>query len=248
MKPPAFPFKRDEAGRMIADEAAIGDAVHLGNHVAIYPRVRIGDRSVIMDGAVLGRVPLSNSTVTRPITSAFSDLIVGNDSIIGCNAVLYTGCTLGRQVMVGDLSSIREGCTIGDGAVIGRGVMMLYDSALGRFSRIQDQAHLVGNMVIEEHVFIGMGVITTNDNEVYLSRFGIAPAKLRGPTIRKFAVIGAGATLLPNIEIGVGALVGAGAVVTKDVPPWTVVAGSPARHVKNIPDDWQRSIERHFGL
>ena len=240
-------FQRDASGRAIAEEAYVGASVHLGNNVTIYPRVRVGDRSVIMDGAVLGRIPLSNSTTTRPVRSAFSDLIIGPESIIGCNTVLYTGSKLGRNVLIADLTSIREGCVIGDGVVIGRGVMVLYECTIGSFSRIQDQAHLVGNMVIEEHVFIGMGVTTTNDNDVYRSRFGLVAPRFQGPVIRKFAVVGAGATILPGVEIGTGAMVAAGAVVTKDVPEWTVVAGVPARHVKSIPDDWRRQIESLHG-
>lgn len=239
---PLVSFQRDNCGRAIADDTYVGESVHLGNHVTIYPGVRVGDGCTLMDGAVMGRIPLSNRNTTRPISSAFSDLIVGPESIIGCNSVLYTGSRLGRSVLVGDLASVREGCEIGDRVIIGRGTMVLYNCTIGNFSRVQDQVHLAGNTVIEEYVFIGMGVVTTNDNDVYLSRFGASPLNLIGPTIRRFAVIGSGAVLLPGVEIGEGAMVAAGAVVTRDVPPWTVVAHAPARHVKDIPDSWRRKI------
>ena len=94
---PSVSFQRDTPGRAIAVEAHVGANVHLGNNVTIYPRVRVGDRTVVMDGAVLGRIPLSNRTTTRPIKSTFSDLIIGPESIIGCNSVLYTGSKLGRM-------------------------------------------------------------------------------------------------------------------------------------------------------
>jgi acetyltransferase-like isoleucine patch superfamily enzyme len=197
-----------------------------------------------MDGAVLGRIPIANGTVTRPVQSGYSNLVIGEQSVIGANVVLYTGSTLGRDVLIGDLTSIREGCLVDDGAVIGRGVMVLYECQVGKFSRIQDQAHLVGNMVIEDHVFIGMGVTATNDNDVYRARFGLVQARLQGPTVRRFAVIGSGATILPGVEIGEGAIVAAGAVVSKDVPAWTAVAGVPARHLKDVPSRWRRQIER----
>jgi acetyltransferase-like isoleucine patch superfamily enzyme len=120
---------------------------------------------------------------------------------------------------------------------------MLYECKIGNRSRIQDQVHLVGNLVVEEDVFIGMGVMTSNDNNVYLARFGLTSLDLHGPIIRRFAVIGTGVVLLPGVEIGTGAMVAAGAVVTKNVSPWTVVAGIPAHYLKDIPSDWRQQIE-----
>jgi len=70
----------------------------------------------------------------------------------------------------------------------------------------------------------------------------------KAPTVRRWAVIGAGATVLPDVEIGEGAMVAAGAVVTKDVPPWTIVAGVPARHVREIPAGWRERITQHRAL
>jgi acetyltransferase-like isoleucine patch superfamily enzyme len=87
--------------------------------------------------------------------------------------------------------------------------------------------------------------VTTNDNDVYLRRFGLAaPSESRGPLLRRFAAVGAGATILPGLEIGEGAHVAAGAVVTRDVAPWSIVAGVPARVMRPVPDEWkQRVIE-----
>ena len=239
---PASAFPSGTRSVALASDAIIGSGAYIGNHVTVYPRVRIGERCTIMDGAVLGRLPISNATTTRKVRSEYRPLTIGSESIIGCNAVLYTGIQIGDRVLIGDLASLREGCRVGNDVILGRGVMALYDCQIGDRARIQDQVHLVGNILVEESVFIGMGVVTTNDNELYLSRFGLAELNLRAPVIRRFAVIGAGATLLPGVEIGEGAMVAAGAVVTENVPPWTVVAGVPAKHLRLIPDDWRRSI------
>jgi acetyltransferase-like isoleucine patch superfamily enzyme len=230
----------------IAPSATIANDVYLGNFVTIYPLVHVGSGCVIMDGAVLGRIPIGNRTVTRVVHSEFSEVMIEKETIIGSNAVIYTGTHIGKRAMIGDLSSIREGALIGDDVVIGRGVMLLYNCHVGARSRIQDQAHLVGNMVIEEDVFIGMGVTTTNDNDVYITRFGRVKSVLKGPTLRRFAVVGAGATLLPDVEIGIGALVGAGAVVTKDVPAWTIAAGVPAHYVRDISPEWRAQVEAEW--
>lgn len=236
-------FERLPSGTSLAVGSEVGADVYLGNGVTLYPGVRIAAGCIVLDGAIIGRIPISNANTTRPIRSAFGTVTVGTGTIIGANSVLYTDVQLGEQVLVGDLASIREGCSVGDRAIIGRGVMMLYNCAVGAFTRVQDQAHLVGDMRIEEHVFIGMEVVTTNDNDVYLRRFGLeTPTGIGGPAIRRYAAVGAGATLLPGIEIGEGALVAAGAVVTRDVAPWTIVAGVPARVVRPVPPEWRERV------
>jgi carbonic anhydrase/acetyltransferase-like protein (isoleucine patch superfamily) len=153
-------------GAEVAAGAELGAGSFLGRGVRLYPGVCVGAGCVVLDGAVLGRMPIPNPTTTRPVTASFGRLELGDGSIVGSNAVLYTGSTYGRQVLIGDLASVREGCDIGDGAILGRSVMALYDCTIGPFTRIQDQVHLVGDMVVEEHVFIGMGTVTTNDNDV----------------------------------------------------------------------------------
>lgn len=245
-------FVRDASGAAIAEGVVLGRETFVGNGATLYPGVTLGDDCVVLDGAVLGRIPISNGTTTRPIDSAFGTLTIGAGSIIGANAVLYTNSQFGRDVLIGDLASVREGCTVGDRAVLGRGVMVLYNCRIGSFARVQDQAHLVGDMRIEEHVFVGMQVVTTNDNDVYLTRFGIGSgpstgaglsgSRRDGPTLRRFSAIGAGATILPNVEIGEGALVAAGAVVTRDVPAWTIVAGVPAKLMRPVPDEWRALV------
>jgi len=231
---------------LVSSEAKVGSNVYLGSGVIIYPRVVVGDNAIIMDGAVLGRIPIPNQTITRQVKSEFSQLLVGQDSIIGCNSVIYTGSQIGKRVLIADLSSIREGCQIGDDVVIGRGVMVLSNCQIGARSRIQDQCHLVGNMIIEEDVYLAMGVTTTNDNDIYISRFGSDGHELEPPWVRRGAVIGAGATLLPGVEIGTGALVGAGALVTRNVPAWKVATGVPARVMRDVRPEWRKKLEERF--
>jgi len=235
-------FQGASRGPVIAEGAHVGRDCHLGHGAVLYPGVAIGDECIILDCAVLGRIPISNGTTTRPISSGFGRLAIGDGTIIGAGAVIYTAATLGKRVLIGDLASIREGSRVDDGAIIGRGTMLLYDCIVGRFSRIQDQAHLVGNMIVEEHVFIGMGVVATNDSDVYLSRFGINSTPPRGPVVRRLAAVGAGATILPGIEIGEGAFVAAGSVVTHDIEPWTIVMGVPARAVRTVPNEWRTAV------
>lgn len=240
---PDVEFRRDERGRSIAPDAVLGRDVHLGERVTIYPRCRIGDGAVILDGAVVGRAPLGNPTTTRPVSTEFEPVEVGAGCTIGANAVLYTGVRLGTDVLVGDLASIREGTVIGDGSIVGRGTMILYAARIGRACRVQDQVHLVGNILVEDHVFIGMGVVTTNDDDVYFTRFGLERPLHKGPTIRAFAVLGSGAVLRMGVGIGRGAMVAAGAVVVRDVPAWSKVKGVPAEVYAHFSDEDRARIE-----
>jgi acetyltransferase-like isoleucine patch superfamily enzyme len=89
--------------------------------------------------------------------------------------------------------------------------------------------------VLEEDVFIAPGVTTTNDN--FMGRTEARLDQMRGPRIRRGARVGGAAVLLPGIEIGEEAFVGAGAVVTHDVPARAVVVGNPARQIREVSDE-----------
>lgn len=232
----------------ISEDTHIGSDVIIGNNVTCYPGVTLGDGCRIMDGAVLGRPPIAAGATTRPVDANPKPLIVGAHSIVGANAVLYTGTRIGSHVLVGDLASIREGCAIGDQAVVGRGVLVMYDTVIGARTRIIDGAIITGNMLIEADVFIGPGVRTVNDDDVYLKRFGLLPFSVQGPVIRRFALIGTGATIAAAVEIGQGAIVAPQAMVTQDIPAWTVAAGVPARILRPVDPQARRQILEHFGL
>lgn len=232
----------------LSDDTQLGTDVLIGSNVTFYPRVTVGDGCTILDGAVIGRPPRAAGTMTRKVDSEPRPLTIEAGSIIGANAVLYTGITIAENVLIGDLASIREGCTIAAQAVVGRGVLVMYDSAIGERSRVIDGAILTGNMLIESDVFIGPGVNSVNDNDVYLKRFGLEAFEVLGPIIRRFALIGTGANLAAGVEIGMGAIVAPSAMVTHDVPPWTVVAGVPARAMREVDATTRRRVLAHFGL
>jgi acetyltransferase-like isoleucine patch superfamily enzyme len=233
---------------IVNSDTCLGERVQIGNNVTFYPGVTVGDDCRIMDGAVLGRPPISAGNVTRSIGDIQQELVIEAGSIIGANAVLYTGVKIGSQVLIGDLASIREGCILLDQVVIGRGVMVMYDTQVGERTRVIDGAILTGNMLVEADVFIGPGANSINDNDVYLKRYGLVPFDVGGPTVRRFALIGAGANLAAGIEIGMGSIVAPGAMVTRDVPAWTVVAGVPAKVVRTVDAEVRTQILKHFGL
>ena len=131
------------------------------------------------------------------------------------------------------------GCSIDDGSKIGAFVEIQKGVTIGKNCKISSHSFICGGVHIEDNVFIGHGVMFTNDlfpraTNADGSQQTDADWKLIETHIRKGASIGSNATILCGITIGENALVGAGAVVTKDVPENTIVAGNPARIIKKI--------------
>jgi acetyltransferase-like isoleucine patch superfamily enzyme len=127
---------------------------------------------------------------------------------------------------VGDQAQVRERTTIGAGTVVGRGAGIDNDVTIGARVRLQSQVYVTAFSTVEDDVFLGPCVTTTNDDT--MGRHGAAHP-LRGATLRRACRIGGGAVLVPGVEVGEEAFVAAGAVVTRDVPARGWVAGVPAR-------------------
>ncbi len=200
----------------------------------VYPGTVIGDGCRILDYAVVGKQPTLSprSTAKR---EELPPLRLGPGTIVSTGAVVFAGTTVGERVIVGDQACVRERCTIGDDVVIGRGSLVENDTSVGALTKIQAHAYITAYSLLEESVFIAPCVITTNDN--FMGRTEKRRELVKGPTIRRGARVGGGAVLLPGIEVGEEAFVGAGAVVLKDVPPRAVMVGSPARQIRQVPDE-----------
>jgi acetyltransferase-like isoleucine patch superfamily enzyme len=200
----------------------------------VYPGVELGDGVVVGDYAVVGKQPVLGQRSTAP-RDELPPLVVGDGSAILAAAVVFAGSTFGTGVIVGDQACVRERCELGDEVVIGRGSHVENDTSIGARTRVQANAYVTAYSTVEEDVFIAPCVVTTNDN--YMGRTEARFSEMRGPTIRRGARIGGGAVLLPGVEIGEEAFVGAGAVVLEDVPARAVVVGNPARKIRDVPDD-----------
>jgi acetyltransferase-like isoleucine patch superfamily enzyme len=200
----------------------------------VYPGTVLGEGVQIHDYAVVGKQPaLSPRSTAR--REELPPLELGPGTIVSTGAIVFAGSRIGARVIVGDQACVRERCEVGDDAVIGRGALVENDTTVGALTKIQANAYITAYSTLEDEVFIAPCVITTNDN--FMGRTEKRHAMRKGPTIRRGARIGGGAVLLPGVEVGEEAFVGAGAVVLKDVPPRAVVVGNPARQIREVPYD-----------
>ncbi len=222
------------AGTIVGAGVVLGDGVRLGCYVVIHEGTVLGDGVVVDDFAVLGKRPAASKVSTLRLTE-LGPLVVGAGTHVGTAAVLYAGSEIGPEGFIADGAQIRERCRLGRRVVVGHAVTIENDSMVGDFTKLQTGAYLTAHSLVEDHVFIAPGVMTSNDP--YIARTEARHAATRGPTIRRAARLGVGAVLLPGVEVGQEAVVAAGAVVTHDVPPYQVVMGVPARVVRPTPSE-----------
>ena len=219
-------------GLIVGDDVEIPESVSLGAHVVIHDGVLLGEGCAVQDGAILGRestlAPHSSAPRRAP-----EPLVVGAGAIVCAGAIVFAGARLGEGCIVGDQAHVRERAGIGPQTVVGRGSAIGNDATIGARVRIQTNVWLAAYTVVEDDVFVGPGAITTNDDSMARLEPGGA---LEGPTLRRACRVGAGAVLTPGVEIGEEAYVAAGAVVTRDVAPRTLVIGVPAKAAREVPE------------
>lgn len=145
---------------------------------------------------------------------------------------------LGRDVRIYAFANL-YGCEIGDESRVGAFVEIQRGASIGRRVKISSHTFICEGVTIEDEVFIGHGVMFTNDkypratNAAGDLQTG-ADWECTATLVKQRASIGSNATILCGVTIGEGAIVGAGSVVTRDVPDWTIVAGNPARMIRRI--------------
>ena len=145
---------------------------------------------------------------------------------------------LGENVKLSKFINL-YGCTVGDNTKIGAFVEIQKNASVGRNCKISSHTFICEGVMIEDDVFVGHGVTFVNDKfPRATNREGALKTetdwKVEPTLVRKGASIGSGATILGNVTIGENAVVGAGSTVTKDVPPNAIVAGNPARTMREI--------------
>ena len=195
-----------------------------GDTAIIYPGVVWGGAYTLGPFVIVGQAPRGHQPgdlATR----------IGAGAYINSHTVIYAGNIIGTNLRVGHGVLIREQNEIGDDVSIGSGSNVEHHVRIGNRVRLHSNVFVPELSVLEDDCWLGPNVVVTN------ARYPATPTtkeELVGAYIEKRAKIGANTTILPGVRIGTDALVGAGAVVTVDVPSGAVVAGNPARVIKYI--------------
>jgi acetyltransferase-like isoleucine patch superfamily enzyme len=180
----------------------------------------LGDGHQVDPGVILGYL------TGRQIADV--TLKIGTGARIRAGTVIYAGSTIGAALETGHNVVIREENTIGDGLNIWNSSTIDYGCVIGNGVKIHCNVYVAQFTTLEDDVFLAPGVTIVNDPHP------LCGLCMRGPTIKRGARIGVNVTLLSHITIGEGVLIGAGSVVTNDIPAHSVAYGNPARPVKSV--------------
>jgi len=188
----------------------------------IHPLVQLGQGVIIEDFCIIG-VPFRDYD-GQPT-------IIGDCAIIRSHTVIYAGNHIGDGFQAGHKANIRELNNIGNDVSIGTLSTIEHHLKIGDRVRIHSQVFLPEYTILEADVWIGPHAVLTNAK---FPHHPDAKAELRGPYLEAAVRVGANATVLPGVRIGARSLIGAGSVVTSDIPPGIIAIGNPARYLRDV--------------
>jgi acetyltransferase-like isoleucine patch superfamily enzyme len=219
---------------IIEDGVEIGAGVQLGNRVTLR-NCRIGDGVRVEDDCIIGY-----ATTTGGFTHQFDErhrivpTTIGAGTIVRSGSVIYLSVSVGENCWINHHVILREHTRIGSHSCIGTMSDSEGYNRIGNHVLIHSQVFLCSHMTIEDYVFVAPRVVFTDGNPMNFARDVAAPEG--GPTVRFGTQIGANAVVLPRLIVGYEAVIGAAAVVTKDVPALSVVVGVPGKVVGRVAD------------
>lgn len=190
----------------------------------VYPNVVFHGKYRVDEGVIIG--------ISEEDKGSWPKTEIGNNCIIRPYTIIHAEVSIGEGFETGPNVLIREKNVIGDDVVIWHGVTLNPGNILGDDCRIHAGCFME-EATLGKRVFLGPGVIFTNDPHP------TNPPRrtcMKGAVVEDWVIIGANVTILPHLKIGTRAVIGAGSVVTKDIPPHEIWVGNPAKFLKKIED------------
>lgn len=237
---------------IILENVKIGNNCKIGNNVFL-KSVSLGDNSVIQDNSVLGYDTLSGHYYDQKPTKNNSDnsqyrIKIGNNVLIRTAVTIYMDVNIGDNCWINHNAIIREHVTILEDSTIGSNTICENNVSIGKRCAIHNNTMICAETLIESFVFIGPGVSFTNNSPI--GHLRDVPSTIRGAKLRLGCAVGGGATICPGVEIGQEAIIAAGAIVTKDIPSRIIVAGNPAKKIKDVEQHSfiREDIRRQYGI
>jgi acetyltransferase-like isoleucine patch superfamily enzyme len=213
---------------IVSSAADIGDGVTIEPYCIVHDNVSIGQGTFIGSHSVLGS-PTADFNAD-PERSHTATCRIGSQALVRSHAVIYAGAEIGDGFSCGHRVAIREGSRIGDGVQVGTDCDLQGQLTIGNHTRLHSGVFVPQHTTVKEFVWIFPRAVLLNDPHPP------SDTCTQGPTLRSFSIVGAASTIFPGVEVGTGALVGAGSVVRQDVPAGAVVVGVPAKVVGTTTD------------
>lgn len=188
-------------------------------------QILIGKNKKTERGVIVGEMP------SRKLKDL--KLILGKNIYLRSGTVIYLGSRIGDDLQTGHNAVIREENIIGDHFCLWSNAIVDYGCKIGNNVKIHCNGYIAQYTTIEDDVFMAPGVIVANDLHPGTPD---AVECMKGPTLKKGAQIGCNVTLLPHVTVGEYSLIGAGSVVSRDIPPYSIAYGNPARVMKKVTD------------
>jgi acetyltransferase-like isoleucine patch superfamily enzyme len=207
----------------ISPEAEIGRGVTVGPYVVINANVSLGDGSVVDSHTIVGAA--TGGYYANPEAYEPAPCRIGERAVIRSHGVVYSGVTIGDDFECGHRVTIREGTRLGDGVRIGTSSDIQREVTIGDYARLHSNVFVASRSTVEALTWLFPYVVLIDDPHPP------SDTCTQGPTIRKFAAVGAGSMVSAGVEVGEGAVVGAMSLVRRDVPPNALAIGIPAKVV-----------------
>lgn len=217
---------------MIKKNAVIEDNVKIGAYTVVHSHAKIKSNVTIGSHCVIGHpskkelIGIDHSYEDPKLKDLITKdpaTVIGEGSVVRSGSVIYTHTKVGEKLNTGHYAIIREHTNLGEHCLVGSHTVLNGYSKIGERTRINTGCALPQSMRIGKGVFVAP-LVSFSDNERAMPGEGN-----EGAIIEDFVRIGIGAKILPNMTIGKGALIGAGAVVTEDIPQRAIVYGAPAQ-------------------
>ena len=225
-------------GLRISPTAKIGNNVKIGDNTVIYDNVEIGDNTIICNDCVIGE-PL-NDYYGTPGGYENPKTVIGSDSLVRSHTIIYADNVFGKGLQTGHRVTIREKTVMGVHCSVGTLCDIQGHSSFGDYVRMHSNVHIGHKSKIGSYVWIYPYTVFTNDPT---PPSGVCV----GPTVGDYSIVATHCLLLPGVVIGQNCLIGACCMVSKNVPDFKVVVGSPGKVVKDIHDVKDRDTgEAHY--
>jgi|LWDU01.1.fsa_nt_gi acetyltransferase-like isoleucine patch superfamily enzyme len=233
----------------------IGNNCKIGNNVFL-KSVSIGDNCIIQDNSVIGYSSVTGHYYDQTQSKENNDelnnlhhrIIIGNNILIRTGVTIYVDVNIGDNCWINHNAIIREKVTILEDSTIGSNTIIENNVSIGKRCVIHNNTMVCAETLIESFVFIGPGVSFTNNSPI--GHLRDLPSTINGAKLRLGCAIGGGATICPGVEIGQEAIIGAGAVVTKNIPSRIIVIGNPAQKIKDVKQESfiQENFRKQYGV